>query len=148
MWNKIKDEWSIISMRKKVTLIGSIATIIGTIFIMFPSAASSTNQTSNGNQSPNIQTLKDSSIIYNNQTTTNYQNSTKTGFFLKNTILLPEPSIKKVHIKYSLCNVENGSKIEILNETTNLTTWIKVKIIDGTCQGKIGWTGKENLIKR
>jgi len=135
-------------MTKKVTLFGSIATIIGTIFILFPSTVSSTNQTSKGNQSPNIQTLKDSSIIYNNQTTTNYQNSAKKGFYLKNTILLPEPSLKKVHIKYSLCNVENGSKIEILDETTNFTTWIKVKIIDGTCQGKIGWTGKENLIKR
>lgn len=50
-------------MTKKVTLFGFIATTRGTIFILFPSAASSINQTSNGNQSPNIQTLKDSNII-------------------------------------------------------------------------------------
>ena len=149
MWNNIKNEWSKMSMAKKITLISSIATIIGTIFILVPNTASSTNQTSYGQQSPNIQSLKDSNIIYNNQETNNYyKKSDKIGLYLKNTILLPEPSMQKMNIKYSLCSVEDGSNIKLLDEITNFTTWIKVEVVDGTCKGKIGWTGKENLIKK
>jgi len=68
--NGVKCLW-----QKKITLISSIATIIGTIFILVPNTANSTNQTSYGQQSPNIESLKDSNIIYNNQETNNYYQS-------------------------------------------------------------------------
>lgn len=135
-------------MTKKISIAGSIATIVSMFLILFPNDAKSTNKTSYGQQSPVIDNMENSNIIYNNQTVNNYQQQHSDGLYLKNTILLPEPSLQKVNIKYSLCNVENGSKVEVLEEVFNMTYWIKVKVIDGSCRNIIGWTGKENLIKK
>ena len=135
-------------MYKKITLVSSVIAIFGVVSTLFSNSTDTIAQYSYGNQSPNINQLQNSSIIYNNQKIINQYNTDKKGFYLKNTILLPKPSLKVMDNKYSICTVENGSKIQLLKEVTNIATWIKVKILDGTCQGKIGWTGKENLIKR
>lgn len=138
--------WNKLSMLEKFSLIVSVATIIGTVFLFFPNNATSDTKTSNGNQSQIIENMSGGQIIYNNQNVTNNFNKTKQKYYLKNTILLSKPTLKNIHIKNSLCSVENGSEIEVIDETFNMNYWIKVKILNGSCKDIVGWTGKENLI--
>lgn len=142
------------TMTQKIGLIASIATIISTIVIFFPNDASS-NQTSNGEQSPNIQTKNGNSIVtYNPKTTNNnyYINSKTNSLSLENSMLFPQPSVLKNRAKTSLCTVESGSKIVLLGEKKDPNimgiTWLQVKIISGTCAGVVGWTGKEKLVRK
>ena len=142
------------TMTQKISIAASIATIIGTIAIFFPSDANSTKQTSSGNQSPNIQTTNgNSNITYGNPTINNYyMQEQRNGLFLENTMLFSKPSFNEVTAKKSLCTVESGSKVELLDEEKDPKmiglTWIKVKIIDGTCSGIVGWASKEKLVRK
>lgn len=142
------------TMTQKISIVASIATIIGTIAIFFPNDASSTNLTSSGKQSPNIQTTNgNSNITYGNPTTNNYyMQKQQNALFLENTMLFSKPSINEVTARKSLCTVESGSKVELMGEEKDSKmiglTWIKVKIIDGTCSGIIGWASKEKLIRK
>ena len=139
-------------MHEKITLISSIIAIFGVVSALFSNSTDTMTQNSYGSQSPNVNQLQNSSIVYNNQKTINQYNTDKKSLYLKNTILLPKPSLEVINIKYSICNVENGSKIELLDEEKDPKmiglTWIKVKIIDGTCSGIIGWASKEKLIRK
>lgn len=142
------------TMTQKISIVASVATIIGTITIFSPSDANSTNQTSSGNQSPNIQiTNGNSNITYGNPTTNNYyMQKQQNGLFLENTMLFSKPSFNEVTAKKSLCTVEFGSKVELMGEEkdpkmTGLM-WIKVKIINGTCSGIVGWVSKEKLVRK
>lgn len=142
------------TMAQKISVVASIATIVGTIAIFFPNDASSTNQTSSGKQSPNVQTINgNSNIIYSNPRTNNYYTQEQQkGLFLKNTMLYSKPSSGEVIAQKSLCTVESGSKVELIGEEKDLKmiglTWIKVKIIDGTCSGIVGWASKEKLVRK
>lgn len=142
------------TMAQKISIVASIATIIGTISIFFPNNASSTNQTSSGNQSPNVQTTNgNSNITYGNPTTNNYyMQEQRNGLFLENTMLFSKPSFDEVMAKKSLCTVESGSKVELIGEKKDPKmiglTWIKIKIIDGTCHGIVGWASKEKLVRK
>lgn len=142
------------TMAQKISIAASIATIVGTIAIFFPNDANSTNQTSSGNQSPNIQTTNgNSNITYGNPTTNNYyMQEQRNGLFLENTMLFSKPSFDELLAKKSLCTVESGSKVELMGEEKDPKmvglTWIKVKIIDGTCNGVIGWASKEKLVRK
>ncbi|GGK50033.1 hypothetical protein [Aliivibrio fischeri] len=43
------------------------------------------------------------------------------------------------------CYAESGSKVKLLSEEqTPFTSMIKVRILNGTCIGRIGWTSKNN----
>ncbi|MCG3705796.1 hypothetical protein N5U00_08180 [Aliarcobacter butzleri] len=45
-----------------------------------------------------------------------------------------------------ICDVESGTKVEKISEKPLLgTTMTEVKVLEGDCQGNIGWVGKENL---
>ncbi len=48
--------------------------------------------------------------------------------------------------KKIICFVESGTKVEKVIEKIFLNTpFTQVKILEGNCQGNIGWTGQENL---
>lgn len=64
---------------------------------------------------------------------------------LDSTRLLENPDVMNQNV---LCYVETGSKIKIIDEKEDKkysATWIQVKILDGRCQGIIGWAGIEKL---
>ena len=67
-------------------------------------------------------------------------------------MLFSKPSFNEVTAKKSLCTVESGSRVELLGEEKDPKmiglTWIKVKIIDGTCSDIAGWVSKEKLIRK
>ncbi|MGD9718024.1 MAG: hypothetical protein AB7U24_02190 [Sulfurimonadaceae bacterium] len=138
--------WNQLSMIEKFSLIGSIATTIGTIFLFFPNNATSDTKTYSGNQSQIIENMNGGQIIYNNQNVTNNFNKLTKKYYLKSTILFPNPTTNNIHIKNSLCSVENGSEIKVIDEIFIMTYWIKVKVLNGSCKDIVGWTGKENLI--
>jgi hypothetical protein len=76
----------------------------------------------------------------------------RNGLFLENTTLFSKPSFDELLVKKPLCTVESGSKVELMGEEKDPKmvglTWIKVKIIDGTCNGAIGWVSKEKLVRK
>lgn len=45
-----------------------------------------------------------------------------------------------------ICGVESGTKVEKVSEKPFFgISIVEVKVLEGTCQGNIGWTGQENL---
>ena len=49
-------------------------------------------------------------------------------------------------ISKAICDVESGTKVEKISEKPFFgTTIAEVKILEGDCQGNMGWVGKENL---
>lgn len=134
---------------KMITITASIATIIGTLFLFIPNQATSDTQTSSGNQSPNIHNSNGNTSVNYGNTTINNPSSTSGELFLENAILFAKPSLDSYANK--ICQVETGSKINLLTEQKDSTMgaiWIKVKVLDGTCIGKEGWTGKDKLIRK
>jgi hypothetical protein len=121
----------------------SIATITGTLLMFFTNATASNIQNSSGDNSPNIQ---NGSGNININTTVNQ----KSGLFLKYTRLIAQPSVNSV--QKQVCMVEEGSEIQKLDEKKDTlikgAVWIKVKVLDGNCKGKEGWTGQENLLRK
>lgn len=151
---KTKIKKKEMTMAQKLGIAASIATIVGTIAIFFPNDANSTNQISSRYQSSNIKTTNENfNITYGNPTTNNYyMREQQDGLFLENTMLFSKPSFDELLAKKSLCTVESGSKVELMGEEKDPKmvglTWIKVKIIDGTCSGVIGWASKEKLVRK
>ncbi len=133
----------------KIAIIGSIASILSLMLFFIPHKATSDSyhQRSIGNQSPNIISNGDVNIQYHNEQIIN--NEQKEGYYLsrsgKGVGLLEEPSFKNPKL---ICLVESGARVEILDELQEgYLSLIKVRVLEGTCKGKIGWTGKENLHK-
>jgi len=131
-----------LSIVKKIGLWGSICSIVSAVALLFPQASISENQTSYGTNSPNIRSNGDVNIHYNSSPrgeSYNYIQHPNGG----GTILLTTPTLINPDV---LCHPEAGSKVQFIKEKAenNYMMWVKVKILTGTCQGKIGWIGKDN----
>ncbi len=133
-------------MVQKISLWGSVASIVGIVAIFTPDT-STADQMINGNG--NIQSegnVENNTIIINpapkstpqeKYTYLNHKNG-------DNTWLYNKPALQDVKV---LCQAEAGSKANKLEEKKSSIygmTWIKVKVLDGSCQGTVGWTGKDN----
>lgn len=129
-------------MIKKVGLWGSICSIISAVALLIPQASVSENQTSFGANSPNIKSNGDVNINYNSsqgRAPYNYIEHPNGG----GTILIEMPSLTNPKV---LCHPEAGSKVQFLAEHAEsaFMIWVQVKVLTGTCQGKVGWIGKDN----
>lgn len=129
-------------MIQKVGLLGSVLSIISAFAVFFPQASIGESQTSYGINSPNIKSGGSVNINYNSSQrgeTYNYIKSSNGG----GTILISTPSWSNFEV---VCNPEAGSKVEYLSEKAEnaFMVWVQVKVISGTCQGKVGWIGKDN----
>lgn len=89
------------------------------------------------------------SILFVSLLTLSYSASTP-EYYLSNSTSGATKIFKEVNtsldISKSICDVESGTKVEKISEKPFLgTTMVEVKVLEGTCQENIGWTGKENL---
>ena len=136
-------------LNKIITTAASIATIVGTFMLFIPNQAVSDSQTSYGNQSPNIKSSNGNVAVSYGGSTKNNNYNIKSGIFLKATMLSPQPLLSTS--RNFICQVEDGSRVEMLGEQKDANigvSWIKVKVIDGSCAGKEGWAGKEKLVRK
>jgi len=129
-------------MIQKISLWGSACSIISVIALLLPQTSMSESQTSYGANSPNIKSNGDVNINYNSSqqsSSYNYIQHPSGG----GTILIASPSLTSPNV---LCHPEAGSKVEFLREhrESEFMVWVQVKVITGTCQGNIGWIGKDN----
>lgn len=141
--NTLKERWKNMSVYSKVGFIGSIASIIGLLLYFVPTKATSNNFNINtNNQSPIIQ--NNSGDIKYEINNANQQNPR--GHYVHNTILLSEPDIMN---SKKGCVVEEGSSIQILSEQVSKnfpnTSFVQIKVLDGSCKGQMGWTGKQQV---
>jgi hypothetical protein len=134
-------------MFQKISLWGSVASIVGVVTIFLP-GASTAEQIIHG--SGNIQgggNVEHNTIIINPPSQAlppkekfaylNHENGGTTWLFNK-------PALQDVKV---LCQAEAGSKAKLLEEKDSAMygmTWVKVKVLDGSCQGTVGWTGKDD----
>ena len=131
-----------LSMINKITLWSSMCAFVSVVVLFFPQTSMSEGQTSYGSNSPNIQSSGDVNINYNSQeseSTYSYIQHPNGG----STILISAPSLNNAKV---LCHPESGSKVKFIQEyIENIAmVWLKVRVISGTCQGKIGWIGRDN----
>lgn len=129
-------------MTQKIGLWGSICSIISVVALLFSQASVSESQTSYGANSPNIKSNGDVNINYNSSQgggSYNYIQHPSGG----GTILIASPSLTNPKI---ICHPEAGSKVQFLNEQVEnaFMIWVQVKVLTGTCEGKVGWIGKDN----
>lgn len=132
---------------KKITLWGSLATIISLFVSIFWPQATSENQTTYGNQSPNISNVQGNVSL----TISGQSASPPAGkqYVLRNSrggavaILNTPRSGAVTDVKQHACEpIISGTSIELLNDKSSgagIDIWRKVKVIDGVCSGKIGW---------
>jgi hypothetical protein len=85
------------------------------------------------------------SILFVSLLTLSYSASTP-EYYLSNSTKIFKEVNTSLDISKSICDVESGTKVEKISEKPFLgTTMVEVKVLEGTCQENIGWTGKENL---
>jgi len=138
---------------KKLTLWGSIASIVG-LFVSFVSMqAFSEDVTTLRNKSPAISnTQGDIHINYGDTSTS----STKTYVLRESQggqpVVLKSPHTKGIlDSSQHVCNqILNGTRIKPLEEIATqegLNIWRKVEIIEGKCSGRVGWVMSPDISK-
>lgn len=140
---------------EKITVLASVATIVSAIAIFVPSKGNTEGQTSHGSQSPNVQSSGSGGIniqYQNNFAQSPSSSASPTGYYLEyqrggSTPLYGKPTINNPTF---VCEAESGSAAELLEEIPQgelKMSWVKIRVVNGTCQGKVGWTAKANYRK-
>ena len=129
-------------MFQKVSLWGSICSIISVVALVVPQVSQSENQTTYGANSPNVRAEGDVNINYGASaegSTYSYVDHPNGGVVL----LISKPSLMKPEI---VCQAEAGSRVRFLGEHEEgpLMVWVQVEVVSGTCAGRVGWVGKSN----
>ena len=136
-------------VKKKLTLWGSMASIVALAITLASAPGVSGNQSANGNQSPAIGENK-GDIIYNN-----YSSAPKAkSYVLKNnkagaSLIVLAPTIAAATDKTQhVCLAIAGTPVTLTGETAslhNIEMWQKVVVTDGPCSGREGWVAVENV---
>lgn len=157
--NKIKSWHKGLTMFEKISLYGSLASIIGLVLFFVPSTSSSTEHptsttvSTTGSQSPAIGSNNGSlTINYGGQT--NSSSKTEKKYVLKNpqygaTLIVNKPSLDaSADPKNHVCIAAAGTPIVMLGEKAQLggmDRWRKIKVTSGECTNKIGWVDIGNI---
>lgn len=136
-------------MKKKLTLLGPIASIAALIITLFSMQVNSDSATTSGNNSPAIlDTQGDVNVIYEAPTQTLSQPIRKKYFLEENNggqpRVLKMPDTRYTHdASKQVCKqIVNGTEINLLGETASqfdYEVWRKIEILDGECAGNVGW---------
>lgn len=138
---------------KKLTFWSSVATIAGFFIAIFTPAVSSQNQTSHGDQSPNINSTQgDVNITFGG---TVPPPPAQKQYVLRQsqggaiTVLkTPNPS-GFMDNKQHVCIVISGTPIEMLDGKASQAgfddVWREIKITSGSCADKVGWVMVSNI---
>lgn len=132
-------------MKKKLTILGSIASIAALVITLFSMQASSENVSTTGNNSPAISNTRGNiNINYDVQP----QNAGKKYVLRESNggqarvLKIPDTRAMLDNSQQVCRQVLNGTQIVPLDETATqfgYEAWRKVELVDGECAGKIGW---------
>jgi hypothetical protein len=139
------DIYQRMSAMKKLTLWGSTASIIGLVITFVSLHANSGNTTTSGSRSPAISnTQGDININYGESAT-----SSPKRYVLRESQGGQPRVLKSPHTKglldpsEQICSqVINGTEINPLKERASqegFDIWRKIEIVEGECEGKVGW---------
>lgn len=158
--NKFTSWYKGLTMFEKISLYGSLASIIGLVLFFIPSTSSSTEPTAQttvstaGNQSPAIGSNNGSvTINYGGQSS-----SSKTGknYILRNpkagaTAIINSPSLDvAINPANQVCIVPAGTQVILLGDKAKsggIDMWRKVKVVSGECANKMGWVDIGNIVQ-
>ncbi|EGR0849890.1 hypothetical protein EW081_23160 [Vibrio vulnificus] len=146
------NEWREMSMTKKITLVASVATILGlciSFYSTFASSKSTTvNQTINGNQNTTVGENSGTININVSDSASKEQRLVLRNSATGSSLVVSEPDVfAATDPSKHVCDAFAGTPVSLTGRTSNQNNMImhEVLILSGACKGKKGWASASVL---